>query len=79
MGRSKFVDMQHEFHKMCVEHEEAVRAVTKYREDLFNCKNELKEATEMVKHRDNSIIVAEKEREHAQAERDKAHAELEKA
>ena len=79
MGRSKFSDMQHEFHKMCVEHEEAVRAVTKYREDLFNCKNELKEATEMVRHCDDSILVTKKEREHGQAERDRARADLEKA
>ena len=57
---------------MRVEHEEAVWAATKYREDLFNCRDELKEANEMVRHRNDSILVVEKDREHAQAERDKS-------
>ena len=64
---------------MRVEHEEAVQAAAKYREDLFNCKNELKEANEMVRRRKDSILIVKKEREHARAERDKARAELEKA
>ena len=64
---------------MRVEHEESVRATTKYRDDLFNCKDKLIEATKIVRHCDNSILVVEKEREHAQAEKDKALAEQEKA
>ena len=71
--------MQREFHRMYVEHEEVASVATKYREDLFNCNDELKEATEMVTRHDDSIIVVEKEREHAWAERDKVWAELEKA
>ena len=57
---------------MRMEHKEVVRAMTKYREDFFNCKNELKEANEMVRHRNDSILVMEKEREYARVERDKA-------
>ena len=79
MGQLKFADMQQEFHRMRVEYEETVWAMAKYREDLFNCKNELKEANEMVRQINDSILVVEKEWEHAQAEKDKARAELEKA
>ena len=68
------MDMQQEFHRMRMEHEEAVRAAAKYREDLFNCWDELKEANEMVRRRNDSILVVEKKREHAQADRDKAQA-----
>ena len=62
-----------------MEHEEVVQVATKYREDLFNYNDELKEATEMVRRHDDSILVVEKEREHAWAERDKVWAELENA
>ena len=61
------------------EHKEAVRAVAKYREDLFNCRDEPKEANEMVKRCNNSIRIMEKEREHARAEINKARVEPEKA
>ena len=71
--------VEHEFHRMGVEHEEVVWATTKYGEDLFNCKNELKEAKEMVRRCNNSIFVVENKREHAWAKRDKVGAELEKA
>ena len=57
---------------MRMEHNELVRATTKYREDLFNCKNELKEANEMVRHHNDSILVMEKDREYARVQRDKA-------
>ena len=79
MSRLMFTDMQQEFHRMCMEQEEAVQAATKYRNDLFNCRDELKEANEMVRLRNDSILVMENEMEHAQVERDKARAELEKA
>ena len=79
MGRAKFVDMQRDFHRMHVEHDEATRAAAKYREDLFNCKNELKEAIEMVRHCDDSLLAAEKEKEYAQVEMDRARANLEKS
>ena len=79
VGRMKFADMQQEFHKMCKEHEETDCAAAKYKEDLFNFRDELKEANEMVRCRNDSIIIVEKEREHARSERDKAKAELEKA
>ena len=36
MGRAKFADMQKDFHRMCVEQEEAARAAAKYKEELFN-------------------------------------------
>ena len=49
------------------EHEEAVRAAEKYREDLLNFQDELKEANEMVRHRNDSILIMEKEREHARS------------
>ena len=49
---------------MGVEYEEVVRVTTKYREDLFNCKNELKEAKEMVRHCNAFIFVVENKREH---------------
>ena len=39
-----------------MEHKEAVQAVIKYREDLFNWKNELKEANKMVRRRNDSIL-----------------------
>ena len=64
---------------MPVEHVEVVWATKKYREDLFNCKNELKEANEMVRRCNDSILIVEKEREHAWVERDNARAELENA
>ena len=57
---------------MRVEYEETVWAMAKYREDLFNCKNELKEANEMVRHHNDSILVMEKDREYARVQRDKA-------
>ena len=60
IGQSKFTDMQREFRRIHVEHEEAVRAVAKYKEDLFNFKNELKEANEMVRHRNDSILNVER-------------------
>ena len=53
--------------------------MAKYREDLFNCRDDLKEANEMVTCRNDSILTVENEREHAQSERDKARVELEKA
>ena len=71
--------MQYEFHRMRQEHEEAIRATGRYSEDLFNCRDELKEVNEMVRHRNDSILLVEKEKEHAQAERDKARTELENA
>ena len=61
------------------EHEEAVHAAAKCREDLAKCQDELKKANEMVRCRDDSILNAEKDREHARSERDKARAKLEKA
>ena len=42
MGLGKFEDIQRDLHKMCVEQEEAVRAMAKNREDLFNCKTSSK-------------------------------------
>ena len=47
---------------MCVEHNEAVRPATKYHEDLYKCKIELKEATEMARSHDESLFALEKER-----------------
>ena len=79
MGRAKFADIQRDFHKMRVEQEEAARAAAKYREELFNCKNDLKEATEMARSRDESLIALENEKEYVQLERDRAKANLEKA
>ena len=55
-----------------------VRAAAKYREDLFNCWDELKKANEMVRRRNDSILVVEKEREYARSDRDKAKDKLEK-
>ena len=46
MGRAKFVDMERDFHRMHMEQEEAARVAAKYREELFNCKIELREVTE---------------------------------
>ena len=79
IGRAKFVDMQRDFHKIRVEHKKAVRAATKYKVDLFNCKNELKKATEMMRHREDSLLAAKKKKKYAQVERDRARADLEKA
>ena len=79
MGRAKFTDMKMDFHRMRVEHEEVVWVVAKYRENLFNCKNELKEATKIVRSCDDSLLATEKGKEYAQVERDRAWADLEKA
>ena len=79
MDRAKFADIQRDFHRMCVEQEEAARAAAKSREDLFNCKNELKEAIEMVRSHDESLFALEKEKEYAQIEKNRAKADLEKA
>ena len=57
---------------MCMEHEEVVWAVAKYNEDIFNYEDELKEANEMVRCYDDSILIVEKEKEHTRVERDKA-------
>ena len=64
---------------MRVEQEEATRVAAKYREELFNCKNELKEVTEVARSRDQSLLTLEKETEYAQLERDRAKVDLEKA
>ena len=44
MGRLRFADMQQEFQGLHEEREEAVRAATKYKKDLYNCQDELNEA-----------------------------------
>ena len=48
-----------------MEQEKAAQAVAKYREELFNCKNELKEATELARSRCESFIALEKKKEYA--------------
>ena len=64
---------------MHVEHEEAILVTTKYREDLFNCKNKHKKATKMVRSRSESLFTLEEEKEYAKVERDRAKADPEKA
>ena len=56
---------QRDFHRMRIEQEKAAQAVAKYREELFNCKNELKEATELARSRCESFIALEKKKEYA--------------
>ena len=46
------------------EYEEVVHATAKYKENLFNCRDELKEANEMVRHCNDSILNLENKREH---------------
>ena len=48
-------------------------------EDLAKCQEDLKEAGEMVKHSEGSILDVEKEMGHAWSKRDKARSELAKA
>ena len=64
---------------MKVEQEEASRAAAKYREELFNCKNELKEVTEVAKSLSQSLLALEKEVEYAQLERERAKIDLDRA
>ena len=47
--------MQQEYHTLRREHEEALKKVARYQEDL-------KEANERVKHRDSSLFQVEKEK-----------------
>ena len=49
--------------------------MAKYKEELFNYKNELKEVTEV----NQSFLALEKETEYAQLEWDRAKADLERA
>ena len=77
--QAKFTDMHRDYYKMKVEQEEAARAAAKYRDELFNCKNELKEVTEVAKSRSQSLMDLEKETEYAQLERDRAKVDLARA
>ena len=76
---SKISDMQRDYQRMKVEHEEAVWTPAKYREDLYTCKSELKEVSEVARQRKHSLLAVEKEVEYAQVERDRAKADLVKA
>ena len=60
-----------------MEYEEAVRVAAKYREDLHTCKNELKEASEVVKGCKDSLLALEKD--YVDRERNQARADLERA
>ena len=64
---------------MKVEHEGAVCAAARYREDLHTCKNELNEVSEVARQREHSLLTAEKEVEYAQLKRDRAKTDLVKA
>ena len=67
-----------QLYRLRKEHEVAVRATAKCREDLAKCQDELQEANEMVRHCDVSILNEENEKEHARSERDKASLNLER-
>ena len=60
MGRAKFADMQRDYLRMKVEQEEASQEIAKYREELFNYKNELNEVTKVAKSRNQSLFALEK-------------------
>ena len=56
-----FADMQRDYHRMKKKHAEAVRAAAKYREDLHNCKNKLKGASEVVLSCKHSLLPCSRE------------------
>ena len=72
VGRLRFVDIQHEVYMLRKEHEKALRTTAK-------CQDDLKEAGEMVKCWEATVLEVEKEMEHVQAERDRAQTNLTKA
>ena len=74
-----FADMQWDYHRLKEKYEEAGRAATRYRKDLHTCKNELKEASEVVASCRHAILALEKEKEYADLEKDRAKADLKKA
>ena len=63
LGRTMFVDMQRDYHRMKEEHEEVVRVAAKYRDDLNTSRNELKGAAKVVTTCKESLLALEKENE----------------
>ena len=61
------------------ERKKAVRAATRYWEEVHQRKEELKGATEVLADCRQSLLVAEKERDYAGRERDRVKADLEQA
>ena len=65
VGEQRFLNLQQQYNTLKRDHDEALKMVAKYREDL-------KEAGENVKHWDESIYQLEKEKRLMQAKLDKS-------
>ena len=79
LSHSVFTGMQQKYNRLKEEREKAVRAATRYRDEVHQKKEELKGATKVLADYRQSLLAAEKEKDYAGRERDRARADLEQA